>query len=203
MIKRALVLPVALLTVLVTAFDAGAGGTPPGASHTDSLLSNAASTAGASALPGDPIQVACWSTVDWKKFAASHHFRSSIDGYINYDEMSIDLTTGRCDAIAVIEKTSGWPATVHGQLRLSNELQKLMTDAAWLRGADTKASAECYGLQLIRPVARVLGATSARAAKLSLLYWRYLYPKKSRQYSSSECHKGGQLDIGLVSARWP
>ena len=94
MIKRALVLPVALLTVLVTAFDAGAGGTPPGASHTDSLLSNAASTAGASALPGDPIQVACWSTVDWKKFAASHHFRSSIDGYINYDEMSIDLTTG-------------------------------------------------------------------------------------------------------------
>jgi hypothetical protein len=69
-------------------------------------------------------------------------------------------------------------------------------------GVANESVAECNAIQLANGTAVELGASAAYAAALVRTYWRH-YDEELPAYRSSECRKGGELDLGHADSVWP
>ena len=78
--------------------------------------------------------------------------------------------------------------------REARAAEVLAHESFHLRGVESEAAAECYGIQLVRHVAHELGATGANANRLHDLAL-HAYPYHPREYLSQECRPGGRLDL--------
>jgi len=75
----------------------------------------------------------------------------------------------------------------------------LTHEAIHMSGVRSEAETECLAMQRDAQMAELLGA-SPEAARLSVTYWREVYPRMPDAYRSEECTSGGALDAGRPDA---
>lgn len=62
---------------------------------------------------------------------------------------------------------------------------------------------ECSAMQRMEAVGVALGASKTLARRLSVSYWRFVYPLKPAEYRSAGCRDGGSMDLRPENPRWP
>ena len=78
----------------------------------------------------------------------------------------------------------------------------LTHEAVHMSGVRSEAETECEAVQRNAQMAQLLGASREAAARLSVAYWREVYPRMPDAYRSEECTLGGALDAGRSDAPW-
>ena len=82
-------------------------------------------------------------------------------------------------------------------------LHVLTHEAMHLDGHYDEATAECLAMQADAEMARLLGATAARAQELADTYARDMYPRMREGYTSPDCVQGGPMDATPNDDVWP
>jgi hypothetical protein len=72
-----------------------------------------------------------------------------------------------------------------------------------MRGVGAEAQTECYAMQTTANVAVSLGIPEGRAEQLQRWVWSRGYPNEPAEYSTTDCHNGGPLDLHPGSSLWP
>jgi hypothetical protein len=174
-----------------------------GRSRVEPLFSRVAST-----LALRPIEVRCWSTRDWEdvstEFRAYQAVSFEPSGFVgDVDRARVNLAPWICAHLVDL-------AYAHrvrrgaGGLDTADAVNTLAHEAEHVIGPNgSEAETECYAVQDVRRVARLLGASSAHADELAARQWRENYPRNTPEYTTPLCYDGGPLDANPDSARWP
>jgi hypothetical protein len=155
---------------------------------------------------GSGLQIRCWSPRlwrvvlrEWGAYAGVHNFEGFASG-----ATQINISPRVCSTLAAFvygdaRPTSGRAAwmTAASVGVLSHEAQHLIDPAG------SEQETECRGMQNVRVVARLLGASSAYSGYLAEGYWKYVYPHMSAGYRTRACHNGGPLDSRRGTDVWP
>lgn len=169
-----------------------------------------------------PVEVRCWSPSDWtqlnKELEAIDDVRPSqveADGRVNAGTAAIQLSPRVCQwlervergQVTVAEIDRSWDRRTESGpilgLADATAVKVLAHEAEHARGIRNEAAAECFGLQEVPAVALRLGASRAVAREMDRYLWA-LYPQTEPPgYSSSQCVKGGRMDLHLSSTAWP
>lgn len=209
---------VVLAVVLLGASSAAAAGSPPTddrplptisgrstVSRIEPRFSQAAST-----LTGKPVDVRCWSSVDWSELddqwrAWTGTGLRAAAAYTRKSQTTVHVSPSVCARLVAFTYLKWRPTkrALRSQEDLAEALGVLAHEAQHLRGVAPEHEAECYGMQRVRPLARMLGATKDYAAVLANRYWRDVYPDLDAPYKSRDCRNGGPLDLNPLTATWP
>jgi len=154
--------------------------------------------------------VRCWSHADWNKRAAEYSRRwpeqplGPWSAYTTYSPaLTVNLSPAVCIELTRLARRSG-PLTNAGPPEaLAKALQVLTRESAHVAGFLDEATAECYGMQLIRAAAVGRGRTPREGGVLAELYWKRWYTRDDRADRSSECRNGGALDLHPRIDLWP
>lgn len=207
-----------LAVALLGAVGAAAAGPPPtddrplptiGGRSTVSRIEPRFSSV-ASTLAGKPVEVRCWSQADWSEL--DNQWRDwtgtgllAMKGYTRKSQPgTVHLSPLFCARLVAFTYSKARPTkrNVRAQEDLAVALGVLAHEAQHSAGILGEATAECYGLQRVRPLARMLGATKDYAAGLARLAWSR-YPNTPPDYRSPDCRNGGPLDLNPLTATWP
>ena len=176
-----------------------------GASRIEPRFSQAAST-----IASNLVEVRCWSEPDWvqlnnEQLAFTGTGMIGVIGYVRASQPStIHLSPAVCTSLVRFAYLRARPKNqTLAKEDLAEAVVALAHEAQHVAGIKDEARAECYGLQRIRPLARMLGATKDYAAGLAVLAWRFLYPQLFASYHSPECRDGGALDVNPRAPVWP
>lgn len=85
---------------------------------------------------------------------------------------------------------------------LAAALHTLTHEAYHSKGNSVEIEAECFGLQRVRPAARMLGVSKDYAAQLAAAAWKE-YRSPGHPYVASGCRNGGRLDLNPRTNVWP
>jgi len=152
----------------------------------------------------------CWSAGDWAHIERQEFGpKANLAGFASSRFDNLHLAPEICDPLVKLayakERLTGGE-----ELELSFALLVLMheTSHIWDGGFSAatdsgERSAECWGMQQIRPAARALGASKDYAAELADRFWTEIYPHDQERYRSPECRDGGKLDARPTSHVWP
>jgi len=176
---------------------------PSPSSHVDPRLSRVAE-----AVAGRGVEVRCWSVSDWYRIDAE---RAAVDddpqrlglraAFVSYDRKRINMGTAVCADLAhgvdgVREGNESWWDLIWAIGVLAHE-------SMHVRGTGSEANAECFGIQEIPHVARLLGLNTVEGRRIARRYWAGWYPLRDPEYRSDECRDGGDLDQNPQSPVWP
>ena len=161
-------------------------------------------------LAGRVVEVRCWSVADWQRLDQEwRDYRgtgiSGFNGYVHRTALErMQLSPRTCAALASFIYANARPTdrTPVQRNRLASALLAFAHEAQHNRGIDEEAVAECRGVQLVRPVARLLGASRAYAAFIATAAWKRSYGPHA-SYRSEGCHNGGPGDINPATSIWP
>jgi hypothetical protein len=164
----------------------------------------------ASSLAGRRVEVRCWSDEDWLKrseeVAAWADRKTALgpwSGYVSWDQERANLAPAVCRSLGQWAYERRWPEDRWDGYYLAWSVKALAHEAQHLRGIESEAKAECYGLQSIRAAAIGLGLDEKRAQSLADYAWLYIYPRARADYWSEECQDGGELDLRPATSVWP
>jgi hypothetical protein len=155
-----------------------------------------------------PIEVRCWSTRDWegvsREFRAYQSVAFEPSGFVgDIDSARVNLAPWICAHLVDL-------AYAHrvrrgeGGLETADAVSTLAHEAEHVIGPNgSEAETECYALQDLRRVARLLGASASYADELAARQWREAYPRETPEYTTPLCHDGGPLDANPETSRWP
>lgn len=156
------------------------------------------------------VQVRCWAPDEWQRlteemfaWTGGRTDLSAGGGYTSSDDLRVNLTRNICGRLAALSYRKVWPAAFSSRYPLATAVTILAHEIQHLRGVDDEAAAECYGQQLTRRLARMLGVRPDRANVLATISWRSSYPHMPTGYRSAECRNGGTLDQRPADPRWP
>lgn len=162
-------------------------------------------------LAGRTVEARCWSVDDWARLdrewiAYSGEGITGVTGYVRHSARGrLHLSPRTCSSLAQFVYAKARPtnkAPVRRD-RLASALLTLGHEAQHSASIDDEKTAECRGVQLVRPVARMLGATRDYAAFIAVSAWRHNYGSTGGELKSPECRNGGTLDLNPTSAVWP
>lgn len=162
-------------------------------------------------LAGRVVAVRCWSTADWDRLDREWEQYvgrglAATAGYVRRSARErLQLSPLTCSRLVAFIY-SGWRPTNRQPAqrdRLGAALRTLTHEAQHSRGIDDEQVAECRGIQLVRPVARLLGATRDYAAFIAGAAWKRNYGAGDPTYRTSRCRNGGPLDINPRANAWP
>ena len=162
----------------------------------------------AAALARKPVNVRCWSEAQWPGLThtASHYANGTLNAatlaFADIGGTRINLSPAVCDALVDLVDRNLRPSDDAGQLRLAAALVTLAHEPQHSEGIAVEAIAECNAIQLVPQTARSLGIERAYARALMHTYWRH-YAEKLPEYRSSQCRRGGTLDLSRADAIWP
>lgn len=162
----------------------------------------------AAALAGKPVEVRCWSSVDWNRLMLEE--RSYTHGKLGADTLGfagiggsrINLGPSVCDGLVQLTYDHARPTDDAGRLLLAAAVVTLSHEPQHIKGIAEEFVAECNGIQLASSTAIKLGASPAYATSLVREYWRH-YDEELPAYRSADCRKGGRLDLGRADSIWP
>jgi hypothetical protein len=152
---------------------------------------------------GRRVEVRCWSVEDWGKLTLDRFLAGNLTGhnaYVNPNDpepqtrLHVDPLT--CTDLARLTYRKEWTPTTRN-LALAIAVVELTHGAQHIRGTANERTAECWGVQRARIVARSLGLSLTEASKLVELYWRREYRANAASYRSAQCKQGGALDVNL------
>jgi hypothetical protein len=159
-------------------------------------------------LTGIGIEVRCWSKADWPK--ALKDSADFTDEPVAHETIGFVLSGNRAnlspDVCAELDRLAyrhEQPASGAARYRMAEAVLALAHETQHVQGVENEATAECYGMQLTRDTARLLGATKDYANTLADVVLHERYPQEPAGYSSPECRDGGKLDLFPRSALWP
>jgi hypothetical protein len=107
-----------------------------------------------------------------------------------------------CDGLVDLAHKRARPTDDVGQLILAAAVVTLSHEPQHSIGIADESVAECNAIQVANGTAIKLGASPAYAAALVRTYWRH-YGEELPAYRSSECRKGGKLDLRRAGSIWP
>jgi len=172
-------------------------------SHADPLYGRVVST-----LAGRPTKVYCWSQADWAtRLAERRALFPNADplgpwrAYTRLDPLVVHLSPELCAQLVRVSRPV--PLEETGPVdAVAWAVHVLAHEAQHARGILDEATAECYGLQATADVAMKLGRSRKDAAYLAAVYWKHWYVWLGDPWRSSECRRGGRLDLGR-RGQWP
>jgi hypothetical protein len=162
----------------------------------------------ASALAGRQLEVRCWSRADWHRLMREEssytHGKLGANtlGFAGIGGSRVNLGPAACDGLVDLAYRRARPIDDAGQLVLAAAVVTLSHEAQHGKGIAEESVAECNAIQLANGTAIRLGASPAYAAELVRTYWRH-YGEERPAYRSSECRRGGGLDLGRADSIWP
>lgn len=155
-----------------------------------------------------PLVVRCWSQSDWPRLRREFKAEPTVAGFVVRYSQTVNLAPTICDALgrlAYSKETGAGEEELDGAFAVG----ALMHEAAHVyyevpkKFAGPEAVATCWGMQHVRPAARMLGLDAATAARLADLYWNEIYPYEDPRYRSDDCRNGGFLDHRPTTDVWP
>jgi hypothetical protein len=171
--------------------------------HTASVYNRAASM-----VARKPVTVRCWSPGDWSQLTAevaviipTSHANSSTQGLTIPDSSAVNLSPVTCswlDALVL----DGYAAISQqpDQAFTAIALRVLAHQSFSAVNVQNQAKGECFAIQVIPAIARILGPTARQGRILTEDVW-HQYPQEP--YRTSACRNGGAFDLHPHSAVWP
>ncbi len=162
----------------------------------------------ASALAGKQLEIRCWSDADWRHLTREESsythgkLGASTLGFAGIGGTRVNLGPAVCAGLDDLAYKRAHPTDEGGQLMLAAAVVTLSHEPQRSIGIAEESVAECNAIQLANGTAIKLGASPAYAAALVRTYWRH-YGEELPAYRSSECRKGGKLDLGRADSIWP
>jgi hypothetical protein len=95
------------------------------------------------------------------------------------------------------------PQELPGLGYASQAVLVLAHEAHHAAGVPNEARAECYAIQDVQRLGRLLGMSARYGALLEDFTWTRIYPLEPPGYSSPECRPGGTLDLRKRVGAWP
>ena len=173
-----------------------------GRSRVEPLFSTAAS-----AVVGRDVEVVCWSREEWPKALAewgAYIGTTDLGAFAHYDGDRAYLGPEYCEGLVDLAYRNRRPTSGEAQEKIAEGVSTLAHESEHLAAPTAgEAETECYGMQDIRRVARLLGASPSYAAELAELYWEELYETLPDDYVSADCYDGGPWDRNDASSLWP
>jgi hypothetical protein len=150
-------------------------------------------------------EVRCWSNQDWpgvlEELSAYYGSRphGELLGFASPDLVRINLAPKICAALdeLLYEK----PDRLNEDHAIA--VLALAHEAMHIAWVVDEAVATCYALQEVQGVAVKLGSSRSDARTLAQLAWTDSYRGLPREYRSTECADGRELDIKPDSHAWP
>jgi hypothetical protein len=161
-----------------------------------------------SALAGKQLEVRCWSGADWHHLMREERsythgkLGAGTLGFAGIGGTRVNLGPTVCDGLVDLAYKRARPTDEAGQLILAAAVVTLSHEPQHSIGISEEAVAECNAIQFANGTAIKLGASPAYAAALVRTYWRH-YEGELPAYRSTECRRGGRLDLGHADSIWP
>jgi hypothetical protein len=156
------------------------------------------------------VEVRCWSERDWTTLVreASRFSNGRVPvhtaGFVTgLEDSRVNLHPDVCEALAALRYEGARPSEGEAEAAVALAVGTLAHEAQHVRGVVDEASAECWGMQMIREAAAALGAPRAYAGALARTYWTEIYAQLPGGYRSPDCYDGGPLDSSPGDAVWP
>jgi hypothetical protein len=153
------------------------------------------------------IEVRCWSEAEWPavklEWAAYIGTEGDIEGFA-YDDYRVSIAPDFCAALVRLvydrerpTKGAALVETANAVGVLAHEMGHIAVDPV------NEARTQCYGIQQVRMLTRILGAGAEYGALLAKVNWELIYPRMPADYRTAECRNGGPLDLNPASDVWP
>lgn len=154
------------------------------------------------------IEVRCWSKDEWRfvtKEWATYIGSGDILGFVHSRRPRTSVAPRICKQLAGLVYHDERPTEGESMWRKAEAVAVLAHEAEHLRNGlrASEAVTECQGMQRMRRLARLMGASQEYADLLAERYWGDLYQYNLKQYKTSDCHDGATLDLRPGSDVWP
>jgi hypothetical protein len=162
----------------------------------------------ASVLAGKDVEARCWSASDWRRLMReeSSYTAGKLGpetlGFAGIGGARVNLAPGVCAGLVNLAYHGAHPLDESGRYMLAAAVVTLSHEPQHSKGISSEAEAECNALQVAHRAAMRLGASRVYAATLVRTYWTH-YDEELPSYRSSECRKGGAMDLGYADSIWP
>lgn len=157
----------------------------------------------ASRLVGEQVAIKCYSRAGWAQKLAQNNASSRIIGFVEAHGAAGNLAPVVCGALDDLVYRHERPADVYGKANSAQGLIVLAHEAQHARGIRNEAKAECYGLQDMRRLGKLLELDGAYTRELAEFFWTQMYPYERSGYGSDECRPDGALDRRPHASSWP
>jgi hypothetical protein len=153
------------------------------------------------------IEVRCWSKRDWPK--VKQEFRAyagigDLAGFAYDSNGQISIAPAFCAQLMKLVYRGERPEAGLALGMTAASVGLLAHEGGHLRESDvSEAYTECFAVQNVRELARILGTSASYADLLARVYWEYIYPNEPAEYRTGACRNGGPLDLNPRSDVWP
>ena len=153
------------------------------------------------------VEVRCWSTREWRfvrKEWGTYLGTGDLLGFVHGLRLRTSVAPRICKQLARFVYRRERPGDGLPLLRMAEAVAVLSHESEHIRnrGGD-EATTECHGMQHMRRLARIMGASKTYADLLAGKYWTELYEFNLPEYRTEACHDGGPLDLHPDSDLWP
>jgi hypothetical protein len=152
------------------------------------------------------LEVRCWSKADWPKVKYEWGgYAGNLDfaGFA-YDAFRVSVAPEYCASLVDLVYDHERPTDGVPLFRAAASVELLAHEAGHLFESETnEARTECYAVQRVAELGRILGLGREYSARLARVYWEDLYPRNPPGYKTSLCRNGGPLDLRPSSDKWP
>ncbi len=153
------------------------------------------------------IEVRCWSEQEWTfvlKEWGVYIGRADLLGFVHGRLPRTSLAPSVCRQLADLVYRGERPTEGLAFLETADSIGILAHEAEHIRNVrGDEATTECHGMQNLRRLARIMGASESYADRLAGAYWRDIYPRNLPEYKTEACHDGGPLDLRRGTDVWP
>lgn len=161
----------------------------------------------ASVLALKKVEVRCWSTAEWKSMVSEWDsyagVRSEVAGFAN-GTSRVNIEPDYCATLARFVYDGWRPKSGLDRDDAADAVDLLAHETQHLFNPNgDEAETECHGLQDVRRLAVLLGASQPYAKRLALADWKHLYPLLDADYRTSECGPNGLFDMRPETPEFP
>jgi len=145
------------------------------------------------------VEIRCWSSREWRPMLSEWNAysgnASDLAGFAN-PPVRANLAPEYCARLARFLYRGWRPADPSGLSDAADAIELVAHEAQHLLDTESsEAVTECYAIQNVRKLARLLGAPRGYAARLSVVYWTQLYPLEPAEYRTKDCRNDGLYDV--------
>lgn len=160
-------------------------------------------TLAASRLVGEQTTMTCYSRGGWKRTLAEIHAPKTLGGFVQAHGAAASLSPTVCRWLDNLVYRGARPEEPQIKAQAAQALLVMSHEAQHATGIRSEAKAECFGMQGMRRLGRILRVNGEYADELAVFFWTYMYPYDSAPYRSTDCRPGGRLDRQPHSSAWP
>ena len=152
---------------------------------------------------GEQVAIKCYSRAGWAQKLAQNGASTRIVGFVEAHGAAGNLAPIVCAALDDLVYRHERPEDLYGKTNSAQGLMVLAHEAQHATGIRNEAKAECYALQDMRRLGKLLEVDGAYTRELVEFFWTEMYPYEPSGYGSGACRPGGALDRRPHISSWP